>query len=287
MKKCGGPCKQVLPEEMFSHNRRNPDGLHHCCKQCKAIQDKAYQEKHKDKVKARKHEYYLANQKEISARTSQYAKTHVQKHREWCTKAKNKLKVEVFSSYSDGDVKCRWCGESDVDVLSIDHLDGNGADHRREIYGGNISGGSRFYFWLKKNNYPDGFQVLCFNCQFKKRLTEIRPENPTHLQQVRARYVRSIKLECLENYGGLRCDCGKDDADVLTLDHVNDDGAEHRRETGTRGFNFYMMLRKSGFPSEPPLQVMCLNCQIKKRQRKYEEGKVGSSNDSDGAALLV
>lgn len=50
--------------------------------------------------------------------------------------------------------------------MTIDHMNGGGNRHRREI---NISGMS-FYRWLKQNNYPAEFQVMCFNCNFAKHV---------------------------------------------------------------------------------------------------------------------
>jgi hypothetical protein len=50
-----------------------------------------------------------------------------------------------------------------IKALSIDHINGGGGKHRKES---NIT---HFYNWLKKNNYPTGFQTLCLNCQFIKR----------------------------------------------------------------------------------------------------------------------
>jgi hypothetical protein len=52
---------------------------------------------------------------------------------------------------------------NNIKALSIDHINGGGGKHRKES---NIT---HFYNWLKKNNYPTGFQTLCLNCQFIKR----------------------------------------------------------------------------------------------------------------------
>lgn len=54
--------------------------------------------------------------------------------------------------------------------------------------------------------------------------------------------------------------CGFDDIHALCLDHINDDGGEHRKATsGYRmgGTNFYKYIRKYGYPSN--LQVLCAN----------------------------
>ena len=55
---------------------------------------------------------------------------------------------------------CACCGESKYEFLSIDHIKGGGGKHRREI-GTNVDA---FMRWLKKNNWPNGFRILCHNC---------------------------------------------------------------------------------------------------------------------------
>jgi hypothetical protein len=72
-------------------------------------------------------------------------------------------KLQVLAHY--GRI-CQCCSEGREEFLSIDHINGDGAKHRKEI-GGN---GSGLYWWLVKNNFPPGFQVLCFNCNISKGL---------------------------------------------------------------------------------------------------------------------
>jgi hypothetical protein len=71
----------------------------------------------------------------------------------------DKLRLETFRHYGGNHPKCVCCGEDNIEFLTIDHINGNGAEHRRSV-----GSGANFYFWLKKNNYPEGFQVLCYNC---------------------------------------------------------------------------------------------------------------------------
>ncbi|MDE1814921.1 MAG: hypothetical protein KGI05_09715, partial [Thaumarchaeota archaeon] len=60
--------------------------------------------------------------------------------------------------YSNGTMKCACCGESIVEFLTMDHINNDGAEHRRKI------GSAYLYSWLISNNFPEGFQVLCWNC---------------------------------------------------------------------------------------------------------------------------
>jgi len=62
---------------------------------------------------------------------------------------------------------CVYCGETIEPFLVIDHSNNDGAEHRRRMRAGGC-GGHEPYAWLRKNNYPSGFQTLCFNCNSAK-----------------------------------------------------------------------------------------------------------------------
>ena len=76
-----------------------------------------------------------------------------------------KLKVEVLTHYGDSKCACVGCGFNDIGALSIDHIEGGGNRHRKS----KLRSSSAFYAWLKAENYPEGYQTLCMNCQFLKR----------------------------------------------------------------------------------------------------------------------
>jgi len=74
-----------------------------------------------------------------------------------------KLKLSVFSVYG---MACTCCGEDCLDFLTIDHVNNDGAKHRKEV-----GGGSSLYRWLVKNKFPrDGFEAMCFNCNLGRRV---------------------------------------------------------------------------------------------------------------------
>ena len=73
-----------------------------------------------------------------------------------------------------------------------------------------------------------------------------------------ARTRRKIYLarEIAERAGGL--------IEGHDVDHINGDGAAHRRETRKRsGASMYALLIREGFP--PGFQVLCFNCNFAKR----------------------
>lgn len=74
------------------------------------------------------------------------------------------LRETVFKAY--GGYKCACCGETEPLFLTIDHVNNDGAEMRQN--GTHSRGGTQFYQWLRKNNFPEGFQVLCMNCNLGK-----------------------------------------------------------------------------------------------------------------------
>ena len=77
------------------------------------------------------------------------------------------LKSKVLDGY--GGPVCNGCGETEVAVLQMDHINGDGREHSAKIgKDGDIkSGRSRMYRWLIANNFPPGFRVLCSNCNIR------------------------------------------------------------------------------------------------------------------------
>lgn len=85
---------------------------------------------------------------------------------------RDKIKATVFYFYSNGTMKCMNpnCevpgGSKDLRSLNLDHIHDNGSEERKK----NSNHGSAFYSWLIKNNFPEGYQVLCANCNTIKNL---------------------------------------------------------------------------------------------------------------------
>ena len=63
------------------------------------------------------------------------------------------------------------------------------------------------------------------------------------------------------SYGG-KCECcGEAHREFLTIDHVNGDGAAHRRAIGGKGRRLYVAIKAEGFPQDR-YRLLCLNCNI-------------------------
>jgi hypothetical protein len=81
---------------------------------------------------------------------------------------KQRVKDAVFGAY--GGYVCACCGETEPLFMSIDHINNDGAKWRKETLGSRMATGWQTYRWLFKNSFPEGYQVLCMNCNFGKRM---------------------------------------------------------------------------------------------------------------------
>ena len=120
-----------------------------------------------EKRRAYQNKYYHDNRERLLARHRELLwQGGTYRNTEYHRKYKRKLKRTVLSYYSGGKCVCAICGEDNLYCLSIDHINGKGEEHRKSEgyrnWGGNI------YGYLRYENYPLGYQVLCMNCQFIK-----------------------------------------------------------------------------------------------------------------------
>lgn len=118
------------------------------CRDCQVLASKASYQKHKDKNIRRARRWKIKNR---------------DKYLEVLRRAVNRRRMGALFFYSKGKLECACCGENHVEFLVIDHINGGGIKHRKSI-SPKSQGGQKIYSWLKQNNYPNGFRVLCQNC---------------------------------------------------------------------------------------------------------------------------
>lgn len=95
------------------------------------------------------------------------------------TKLGKLRKYQVFSYYCGGVIQCQCCGELMIEFLTIDHVEG-----RRKWNHAKDMSGTILYSWIIKNNFPDGFKVLCFNCNCAKGMFGICPHEINKQQKI-------------------------------------------------------------------------------------------------------
>ena len=76
-------------------------------------------------------------------------------------RARDKIRLKVLKYYGGTPPKCKCCGETQYEFLSIDHIKGGGSKERKEH-------GSKFCYVLIRRGFPKGYQILCHNCNQAK-----------------------------------------------------------------------------------------------------------------------
>jgi len=112
----------------------------------------------------------------------------------------------------------------------------------------------------------DGGRQCAYHKQFKPRILAS--------QRLRRKALRN---EILSAYGGACACCGESEPEFLSIDHIDESGADHRRALGgkqgdTRRFSAggektYKWLKDRGFPTDG-FQLLCMNC-------NFAKGKLG------------
>lgn len=121
---------------------------------------KQWKKDNKSKVKKHNRTYYLKNRENILKNMS--IKVHTLTFRKHRAELREQQRIRVLTCYGNGKLACVMCGEDKLPCLTIDHINDDGAEHRRII-------GNSICSWIERNNYPDGFQTLCMNDQWLKK----------------------------------------------------------------------------------------------------------------------
>jgi len=180
MKQCK-LCKEFKPEEAFwfSEKKRYRTAR---CDECRHAQTKLYRDANREKIAKQVRAWQVNNPEKLTANWRRHLErnpgytqrvaakwrsdpSNVERHREGMKRRREELKQRVYDAY--GGAHCNCCGETMRRFLTMDHIDNDGALHRRTIGGGKPSSRS-LYAWLIASGFPPGFQVLCMNCNWGK-----------------------------------------------------------------------------------------------------------------------
>jgi hypothetical protein len=112
------------------------------CKACGQHRSKLYEQRNKEKVLAK------------------------------YTRIRRANRLKVLQHYSKSETPfCSCCNEVLIEFLVLDHIQGGGSEHRREV-------GPHMYEWAINNNFPDMFRVLCNNCNMSFGVYGYCPHHP-------------------------------------------------------------------------------------------------------------
>jgi len=169
--KCDACLDQQLVSQKKTREVRKASGICQSCGQCEAMPGKTVCKQCSKRMTDVRMKHYKADKQAglcaMCGAEPVPGFTQCEKCRTQSNERKRQVKLEVCNAY--GGAICAGCGCVEFDILEIDHIDGGGNKHRREIGNGDLAAGSgtNLYRWLKRNGYPPGFRVLCPTCNKK------------------------------------------------------------------------------------------------------------------------
>lgn len=214
--------------------------------------------KNRDKVLARAKLYYLENREKIEKYRKRYkvsAANKLKTNKKRIYAAQKKL---IFDNYGN---KCVLCGELDIEFLELDHINGGGCKHLEEIK----LQGKRMHQWVIENNFPPIFQVLCCNCNWLKHLSTLISSGTQSAMYSKTAHHNLRKK--VFNILGNQCKCcGEDRFDLLTVEHLHNDGRVERKLYGREG---YYRRIANGLSDPSRYETLCRNCNFAKGRNGY------------------
>ena len=170
--------KKKLTDEEIKANKITFQKKYNASEKGKDVRAK-YNASEKGKVSSLKYRNKTENKirkKELSQRPERkaqqrqwYLEYNTEERRENTSKKRQMTRLKILKKYSknlsNSNIPCcRCCEETMMEFLAVDHIDGRKNLPEKEK---NLRSVGLLNF-LIKNNFPEGYQILCHNCNMAK-----------------------------------------------------------------------------------------------------------------------
>jgi hypothetical protein len=205
------------------------------------------------------------------------------------------LRAKLGAFEKLGGPVCRDCGETELEFLTLGHLNGDGAKDRSE------TGRRQIYLEIARGlRPPEDYAVQCRNCNSGGNLDLRRPlplkskyecsgepckkcgspklvrssAHPKYGRRKRTECrncgngtnrlaLRALRASVITSFGGKCACCGELSSSFLTIDHLHDDGNSSRKQESFGSAGFYRGLL-DGTMDRSRFQILCWNCNFSK-----------------------
>lgn len=144
-----------------------------------------YREKNKDRLREIRKNYYEKHREKYKEYSRLWYKNNKERWKEYSASNKANARLRRYNSGLRTKLlellggKCVRCGFSDPRALQIDHVNGGGSRDNRKIKG------NKYKSMLEKicSGYG-GYQLLCANCNWIKRVENNETANASYLREL-------------------------------------------------------------------------------------------------------
>lgn len=190
MKVCTG-CGTEKPLTEFGVEKGKPNGRKARCKPCARKWNKASYDKNP------------ASRVAATLRWKAKKPAHV---KAYMAERRLRIKAELVAGYGG---KCTCCGETSIEFLTLEHLNGGGRAHRA------IKDSLAIFNEVIKSNFPSEYTILCMNCNFAKRFGKECPHITTGTNAAKIDTLVKALEECRTSYCGYAITKSEQYPDVL------------------------------------------------------------------------
>jgi hypothetical protein len=146
-------CGETKPLDQFPRAARNRDGIDSWCRACHTEASRHHRQANRARTNEATRRWRQENPERQREASRQWRDENLERCREVDRERNQKNRAAVFDHYG---WSCACCGTADAPA--IDHVNGGGEAHRREL---GTKGGSGMYNWLIRSGFPEGYQTLC------------------------------------------------------------------------------------------------------------------------------
>lgn len=216
---------------------------------------KSYNVNNKEKQRTLKKIYYKNNRERLLAEKKKYGESHKNEKRKYDKEYLLNLKMKAFEIL--GGCQCVICGDKDVKHMTIDHIDEKGHIDRKNGFTANKIHSAIANGKLTKEHL-NNLRVLCYNhnCSRTRKYLELSYEEQSYPQ----RFATKLWKEAFNFFGP--CPCKETELKFLTVSHINNDGAEKRRNGEGSSKKILINFHKQGWPEslKENYRLECYNC---------------------------
>jgi len=133
------------------------------CNLCSVKRNAAWRAENPLAAKLHQRHHYQRWRDKHREESARWKRNNPERDKETQDKHRKALRQAVLAAYGSC---CACCGETRQEFLSVDHTNGDGAKHRKELKSRAMA---HLYRYLRDQGFPkDRFRLLCYNCNMSR-----------------------------------------------------------------------------------------------------------------------